>query len=98
MTDVFSGRPVIVCSAEILNELTGAENLSGEIYDFLLNSSKMHGVRLVPYSTIDGTGMLPAFRPDEVIIRGENTVRTVDAMVGIKETGGRAVFNPSILV
>ena len=42
--------------------------------------------------------MLPAFRPDEVIIRGENTVRTVDAMVGIKETGGRAVFNPSILV
>ncbi|MDO5149607.1 MAG: sigma-E processing peptidase SpoIIGA [Oscillospiraceae bacterium] len=98
MTDVFSGRPVIVCSAEILNELTGTDYLSGEIYDFLMNSSKMHGVRLVPYSTIDGTGMLPAFRPDEVIIRGENTVRTVDALVGIKETGGRAVFNPSILV
>lgn len=97
VTDLFSGKPVIVCPADIINEFTGKNISSDEVYDEIVRSDIFRGTRLIPYSTIDGNGVLPAFRPDEVIIRGENIIRSVDVLVGLKETSGRAVFNPSIL-
>ncbi|MBE6853097.1 MAG: hypothetical protein E7505_06430 [Ruminococcus sp.] len=97
MTDMFSGKPVIVCSEDIITKLTGDKTEKTDVYDILTASEKIKGTRLVPYSTIDGTGLLPAFKPDEVIIQGNNISRSVDVLIGIKETAGRAVFNPSIL-
>lgn len=97
-SDIFSGRPVIICSPSVLGTLSGAEPGDSEIYDFMSDTETIKGVRLIPYSTIDGAGMLPAFRPDEVIIKGESILRNVDVLIGIKDTSGRAVFNPSILI
>jgi stage II sporulation protein GA (sporulation sigma-E factor processing peptidase) len=97
VTDMFSGKPVIVCPENIIKIFTGINSGSCDIYDVLAGSEKIKGTRLVPYSTIDGDGLLPAFTPDEVIIRGGNITRNVDVLVGVKETHGKAVFNPSIL-
>ena len=56
-------------------------------------------LRLIPCSTVSDSGVMPVFRPDEVIV--VNTVtgekKPVDVMIGIGETGGKAVFNPKII-
>lgn len=97
MTDVFTGKPVIVCSSSALSELVGIKG-TDDMYEFLLNSENIKGARLIPYSTIDGTGMLPAFIPDEVIIKKDKTLRNVDVLIGIKECSAQAIFNPALLV
>ncbi len=97
MTDVFSGRPVIICPESILSDLICKSEISSDIYEAMVSSSEIKGVRLVPYSTINGTGMLPAFIPDEVIIKKDSICKTVDAMVGINKTRTQAIFNPKLL-
>ena len=56
-------------------------------------------LRLIPCSTVSDSGVMPVFRPDEVVV--VNTVtgekKPVDVMIGIGETGGKAVFNPKII-
>lgn len=96
--DFFSGRPVIICSPSVLEFLSVNFNNKENIYEFMTHSDGIKGVRLITYSTIDGTGILPAFHPDEVIIKGDRIQRNVDVMIGIKETSGKAIFNPSILI
>ncbi|MCD8345694.1 MAG: sigma-E processing peptidase SpoIIGA [Oscillospiraceae bacterium] len=53
----------------------------------------------VPYSTIDGEGLLYAFSPDELYIEDETgKKKTVNALLAFTERGERrAVFNPAIL-
>ncbi|MCD8005598.1 MAG: sigma-E processing peptidase SpoIIGA [Oscillospiraceae bacterium] len=53
----------------------------------------------VPYSTIDGEGLLYAFSPDELYIEDETGKRkTVNALLAFTDNGERrAVFNPAIL-
>lgn len=56
-------------------------------------------LRLIPCSTVSDSGVIPVFRPDEVMII--NTVtgekKPVDVMVGIGESSGKAIYNPKIL-
>lgn len=53
----------------------------------------------VPYSTIDGEGLLYAFSPDELYIEDETGRRkNVNALLAFTDSGERrAVFNPAIL-
>ncbi|MCD7732694.1 MAG: sigma-E processing peptidase SpoIIGA [Oscillospiraceae bacterium] len=53
----------------------------------------------VPYSTIDGEGLLYAFSPDELYIEDETgKKKNVNALLAFTESGERrAVFNPAIL-
>ncbi len=53
----------------------------------------------VPYSTIDGEGLLYAFSPDKLYIEDETGKRkTVNALLAFTDSGERrAVFNPAIL-
>lgn len=65
------------------------------------SSEKPHLERFsaVPYSTVDGEGLLYAFSPDEIYIEDETGNRkTVNALLAFTDTGERrAVFNPAIL-
>ncbi len=98
LTDAFSGRPVIICSEKFLEKLTGSEIKSENIYNILVSDQSIKGVRLVPYSTINGAGAVPAFIPDEVIIKNERMSKSVDVLIGIKYSEEQAIFNPRILI
>lgn len=89
LVDYFSGSPVIICDkscSDRITELTESTNLP-------------EGFRLIPCSTVSESGLIPIFRPDEVIIMNsdDGTKKNVDALVGFGRSNGKAVFNPKIL-
>lgn len=87
LTDFFSGSPVIICDKKKFSTIT----------DNKKNIPK--GFRLLPCSTISDSGFIEVFRPDEVLIK--NTLsgerKKVDAVIGLGQNSGNAVFNPKIL-
>lgn len=85
VTDIFSGRPVIIC--------TGCEEKDEDIY----NGKR---ITAVPYSTVNGEGLLYAFTPDALFIENEKGEKIcVSALVAFtKGNVKRAVFNPGVLV
>ncbi len=98
LTDVFSGRPVIVCPEKIINELLEPSDNCSDIYQRLTDTGSIKGVRLIPYSTIDGCSTIPAFIPDEIIIKKNKSCKTVDALIAVKRQEISAIFNPKILI
>lgn len=91
LVDFFSGRPVIICGKNKLTEITGS--------DVPESGSFPKGFRLIPCSTVSSGGLIPVFRPDEVIIfDGKNGMRkSVEAMIGFGESSQEAIFNPKLL-
>ena len=92
LRDFFTGLPVIVCRLSSVSGLAppGIERAQ---------SDPPAGVRLIPYSTIDGSGIIAAFRADEVTVGGKD----VDVLIGVSDTAMKneefeAVFNPKILI
>ena len=88
LTDIFSGTPVIVCSAASLVPLLGDTP-----------PEQLKGYRLIPCATVTAQGMMPLFRPDEVCIRDCSTEksRRIDAMIGIGGTQKSAIFHPQLI-
>lgn len=62
LCDCFSGKPVVITEKDLINKLTDTEI-----------TEKMKNYRLIPFSTINGKGTLPAFMADsiEIIISGK---------------------------
>lgn len=87
LTDLFTGAPVIVCDPGRFPE-------AAESPDKLPK-----GFRLLPCGTVSGSGIMPVFRPDEVVIinRISGEKKPVNAMIGLGESRGKAIFNPGIL-
>lgn len=81
LTDFFSGRPVIICGKSDFDDLNQIN------------------FRLIPYTTISESSVLPVFRPDETVIVNTLTgeKKPVDAVIGLGENNGKAIFNPKIL-
>lgn len=93
LVDFFSGSPIIICSKDKITDITGSEV-------FLFEPHQMpKGFRLIPCSTISENGVIPIFRPDEIIIfDGKNGYKkNVDAMVGFGSNCTDAIFNPKLL-
>ena len=88
LVDFFSGCPVIICSKEDFRKMTGC--CEGKIPDHF---------RLIPCSTVSSEGVMPVFKPDEVVL--VNTVtgekKAADAMIGSGNSRGCAIFNPKLL-
>ena len=86
LTDFFTGSPVIVCDKEKFSDITE-------------NGSVPKSFRLLPCSTVSGNGLIPIFRPDEILIlnnlNGER--KAVDAVIGLGENSEKAVYNPKLL-
>ena len=87
LTDLFTGSPVIVCDQGKFPEVSDATDKLPK------------GFRLLPCKTVSGSGIMPVFRPDEIIIfnsvSGEK--KPVNAVIGLGESKGKAIFNPVIL-
>lgn len=90
LTDFFTGLPVVICGSEVFSELTGRE-MPEEGYP--------EGMRLLPCSTVSESGLIPVFRPDELLIVNEETGRrkSAGAVVGFGNCGRRAVFHPQLI-
>lgn len=88
--DLFSGRPVIICTSKSLYNDISKEN------------SYPKGYRLLPFSTISSNGVIPAFIPEKLTISDENgEIHMPDALVGVisdDKSASRAVFNPTIIL
>lgn len=56
-------------------------------------------MRLIPCATVSDSGLIPVFRPDEVVVVNSATGehKPVDVMIGLGETGGKAIYNPKIM-
>jgi len=88
LSDCFSDTPVILLEYAHAKAL-----LPPELKDFFRRRpSALHappgasslGFRLIPYHTVGGTGLLPAFRPERVLIFGtQGQIETKDALVAV---------------
>lgn len=90
LTDYFSGLPVIICPGAVSE---------------LFAEHEKRGVppRFLPYNTIDSSGLIPAYKADEIIIKSDNMPdKSVKALIGIadKDTAknSEAIFNPKLLI
>jgi stage II sporulation protein GA (sporulation sigma-E factor processing peptidase) len=88
LVDGFTGRPVIICGQDALSTIPETAD-----------PAQLHGYRHLPYATISSDGMLPVFRPDQVILRNcsNGKSRTVDVLIGIVPHQTAAIFNPNLL-
>ncbi len=74
LCDSFSGKPVIVARRSFLEGLFG-KNFSCE---------ELKGYRIIPYTTVKGTGMLEAFSAESVILEASfGTVKTENIYIGV---------------
>ena len=94
LVDNFTGTPVIVCDCEKIG-LT-------EDYTKPFTDKSLKGIRFLTCNTVNKNGIIPAFRPESVIIKNETTgeMKSVDAMIGIagkQQNECEAIFNPAIL-
>ena len=84
LAEPFSGKPVLVIEREVAEELLGwtptVDNLPA-------------GWRLIPYNTLGGNGLLPAFIPDAVaVIRGGDACPLPSCYVAVCDCLGRGEY------
>lgn len=88
LNDPFSGLPVIVCEYSKLRPII-PENLDNFFLDpikyakDLENSDWKKKVRLIPYNTVMGNAMLPAFKPHRVYIVEDAKPKETSAYLAI---------------
>lgn len=88
LTDCFTGKAVIIFGRDALSSIPEINT-----------PEKLPGYRLLPYATVSGSGILPVFRPDEVIIKsiGQRKTLSADALIGIAGDQNSAIFSPNLL-
>lgn len=94
LREPFSGLPVIVCEAGKVASLAPAA-----VLDFLATKEvpPTRNLRLVPYSALGSKGLLPAFRPEKVVLGpGGGAQDCYIALIGRPLSAGQfaALFNP----
>jgi stage II sporulation protein GA (sporulation sigma-E factor processing peptidase) len=104
---------VLVRHGSITVQMEGLADTGNSLVDFLTGlpviicggekmetAAKQIRCRPLPYTTVSGSGILPVFRPDEVVIYASHsgTAKSVDALIGVSSgENGRAIFNPKLL-
>ncbi len=96
LRDFLTGLPVIVCRKEKIRELLPLD------YEEKTDNIPS-GVRLIPFTSVGGNGIITAFRPDSVTVNRGGEIKKIDALIG---TGGDlsekedfdAILNPKILI
>ena len=111
LMEPFSRDPVVVASRPVLKDLL-VQSLPGFLEDpdagnaapdFAEAGSSVQNIRMIPYSDLSGTGVLPAFRPECLRIRqGNRVIEVRDCYVAVRREpfpGGTfdALLNPAFL-
>jgi stage II sporulation protein GA (sporulation sigma-E factor processing peptidase) len=87
MTDFFTGLPVIICSKKAVNDL----------FPETPYETAMPGIRLLPFVTVNSSGIMPVIKPEEVYI-GEKKVSALVGLASKEINGADAVFTPKLLL
>lgn len=76
LVEPFSGSPVIICSKKALGDIQlDIISINSTVIDDYSATDSLGiackgGVRIIPYKTISGQGLLPCFKPDRILIDG----------------------------
>ncbi len=94
LREPFSGRPAVLVSAAALETA-----LPASVQAYLAGEKPAPGMRLVPYDTVNGSGLLPAFFPEELLDENGRPLHGCVAVTGraLGGTGFSAVVNPALL-
>ena len=81
LSDPFTGAPVAVCMGKSLSSVLPEEMLSAE-EDYSLSTD--FGMRLIPCKTVSGNVLIPAFKPDRLVVEMDGTqYEAEDALIGL---------------
>ncbi len=97
LVDPFSGKPVVIIKNEHFKGISDfCDEPTEENAEILF---ERYSIRFIPYSTIEGCGMIAVFSPDETVILNCETgiSKSVDVMIGINQRDVPAIFNPALL-
>lgn len=90
LTDAFTGMPVIVAEYDLVKPLIPEElqsyfSMGDARLDMLPDDHAWKKrLRLIPYESIGAGGMLPAFKPDNALIKRDGKVEVVkDVLIGV---------------
>ena len=94
LRDSFSGAPVIIVERAAL----GALQIQAQP---ALAGAGSHPIRYIPFSSLGGSGMLPSFRPQEVLMHSDGETTLIDPVwIAVCERLGkgdyRALIGPDI--
>lgn len=103
LVDGFTGRPVVICNSRTMAQSLDMDcdhEYTGDDYISMLSGCK--GFRLMPFRTVSGDGIIPAFLADSIIITNDrNQSKLVDAYIGLSlndKEEEKAIFNPRLLI
>ena len=103
LTDPMSGKPVIVADLRVASMLLPADCPPLSPHDLsTLPPVIATRMRLIPASSVGESRLLPALRPDCIVVRVGNQTRKADALVGFAPlsatpSGVDAIVPPSLL-
>lgn len=86
LTEPFTNRPVLVAERVVISELLPVPASAEEL------ETADAAWRLIPYDTLGGTGLLPAFLPERVTVKAGGTERQVDCYVAVCDRLGRGEY------
>ena len=96
LTEPFSGLPVVVVSEKSIYHL-----LPGEVKGFDVSApSPTKNVRLIPFTSVGGEGLLRGFMPDSITVESEgreSSTRNVYIAVSDRHADIPALINPDIM-
>lgn len=82
LTDIFTDYPVILCDIEIIKSLLTVEELQYFKSNLCEDASLLpKAFRLIPVSTVAGSTLLPAFKPDDVVLYTHNESYSVNSVI-----------------
>lgn len=101
LIDLFSGTPVVIGSYAALYDILPS-GICAAIDSSMIDAAEMKGVRFIPCRTVAGQDVLPAFRPERMILRhGEKEVMIEDVYIAVAQsldTAGtqKLLLNPAL--
>lgn len=88
LKEPFSNKPVIVAEYESLKDILPPEvknYIQDNVEDWTAKGKKTSLLRVIPYSTVSGEGLLPAFIPEKVTIRYKNKTYIKETFLAISK-------------
>lgn len=86
LCDPLSGKPAIIVPAKELREILPESVLEfdpGKADGLPLSSPGLCRIRLLPASTVCGSGIMTGFIPDKITVQTKKQTKTVDAVIAI---------------